>query len=204
MFDPFTLALIGGAAGGLLNKKDPLKGALLGAAGGYGGGLLAGNTLLASQAAAPVAEGALTQVGAQSAAPVVDAAITPVAGESMHPWAAQFQQSATPATGLLQEPAPVADAVINPVSGTRQFMSQAKEIGGVIKPYSDSIGTGVAVANMFKGNPKAPITPSPITTPMPNSALGNMVAMQQQQQAERMALEQQKRLQRRQLRGGVI
>lgn len=41
MFDPFTLALIGGAAGGLLNKKDPLKGALMGAGLGYAGGAVA-------------------------------------------------------------------------------------------------------------------------------------------------------------------
>lgn len=53
MFDPFTLALIGGAAGGLLNKKDPLKGALLGAAGGYaGGGLLAPTGAAAANGAA--------------------------------------------------------------------------------------------------------------------------------------------------------
>lgn len=56
MIDPFTLALIGGAAGGLLNKKDPLKGALLGAGAGYTGGALAsGGGLLG---AAPAASGA--------------------------------------------------------------------------------------------------------------------------------------------------
>lgn len=42
MFDPITLGLLGGGAGLLLNKKDPLKGALLGGALGAGGGLLAG------------------------------------------------------------------------------------------------------------------------------------------------------------------
>ncbi len=41
MFDPFTLALIGSAVGGLTNKKDPLKGALMGGALGMGGGALA-------------------------------------------------------------------------------------------------------------------------------------------------------------------
>lgn len=56
MFDPFTLALIGGAAGGLLNKKDPLKGALLGAGAGYTGGALAGGGGLLG--AAPAASGA--------------------------------------------------------------------------------------------------------------------------------------------------
>lgn len=41
MFDPITLSLIGGGIGALTSKK-PLKGALLGAGMGYGGGLLAG------------------------------------------------------------------------------------------------------------------------------------------------------------------
>ena len=59
MFDPFTLAIIGGAAGGLLNKKDPLKGAVMGAGLGYGGGALASGGLLgAAPAAAPGAAGA--------------------------------------------------------------------------------------------------------------------------------------------------
>lgn len=59
MIDPFTLALIGGAAGGLMNKKDPLKGALLGAGAGYTGGALAGGGLLgAAPAAATPAAGA--------------------------------------------------------------------------------------------------------------------------------------------------
>lgn len=56
MIDPFTLALIGGAAGGLMNKKDPLKGAVMGAGLGFGGGsLAAGGGLLG---AAPAASGA--------------------------------------------------------------------------------------------------------------------------------------------------
>jgi hypothetical protein len=42
MADPVTLAMVGAAAGAVTNKKDPLKGALMGAALGGGGGLLAG------------------------------------------------------------------------------------------------------------------------------------------------------------------
>lgn len=42
MADPMTLAMVGAAAGAVTNKKDPLKGALMGAALGGGGGLLAG------------------------------------------------------------------------------------------------------------------------------------------------------------------
>jgi hypothetical protein len=42
MADPITMAVVGGSIGAMTNKKDPLKGALLGAAGGYGGGALMG------------------------------------------------------------------------------------------------------------------------------------------------------------------
>ena len=42
MGDPVTMAVIGGGLGAMMNEKDPLKGALLGAAGGYGGATLMG------------------------------------------------------------------------------------------------------------------------------------------------------------------
>ena len=42
MGDPVTMAVVGASAGAMMNKKDPLKGALLGAAGGYGGASMMG------------------------------------------------------------------------------------------------------------------------------------------------------------------
>jgi hypothetical protein len=42
MGDPVTMAVVGGSIGAMMNKKDPLKGAMLGAMGGYGGGALMG------------------------------------------------------------------------------------------------------------------------------------------------------------------
>jgi hypothetical protein len=42
MGDPVTMAIVGGSIGAMSNSKDPLKGALLGAAGGYGGATLMG------------------------------------------------------------------------------------------------------------------------------------------------------------------
>ena len=35
MGDPVTMAVVGGSVGAMMNKKDPLKGAMLGAMGGY-------------------------------------------------------------------------------------------------------------------------------------------------------------------------
>ena len=41
MADPVTLAAIGAVAGAATNKKDPVKGALIGATLGFGGGSVA-------------------------------------------------------------------------------------------------------------------------------------------------------------------
>lgn len=61
MADPVTMAVVGATAGAALNKDDPLKGALLGAAGGFGGGAALG--ALGGGAAA----GAAGAAGASSA-----------------------------------------------------------------------------------------------------------------------------------------
>ena len=65
MGDPVTMAVIGASAGAMMNKKDPLKGALLGAAGGYAGGafmptLGAGATQVAGTGSALTGAGAST------------------------------------------------------------------------------------------------------------------------------------------------
>ena len=46
MGDPVTMAVVGGSVGAMMNKKDPLKGALLGAAGGYGGASMLGGSAM--------------------------------------------------------------------------------------------------------------------------------------------------------------
>jgi hypothetical protein len=40
MGDPVTMAVVGGTIGAAANRKDPLKGALMGAVGGYAGGAM--------------------------------------------------------------------------------------------------------------------------------------------------------------------
>jgi len=62
MADPATIAMIGAAAGAVTNKKDPLKGALLGATLGYGGGALA-PSLLGTGAGAAGAAGTAGAAG---------------------------------------------------------------------------------------------------------------------------------------------
>lgn len=87
MGDPVTMAVIGGSAGAMLNKKDPLKGALLGAVGGYGGGALmgAGSGLGASSAiaSAPASAGAGLMPGAVGAFGQAVPAIVPTTTGAM-------------------------------------------------------------------------------------------------------------------------
>jgi hypothetical protein len=56
MADPITLAVTGAVAGAMLNKGDPLKGALIGGTLGYGGGLLSAGSV--AKAALPGVAGA--------------------------------------------------------------------------------------------------------------------------------------------------
>lgn len=56
MADPITLAVTGAVAGAMLNKSDPLKGALIGGTLGYGGGLLSAGSV--AKAALPGVAGA--------------------------------------------------------------------------------------------------------------------------------------------------
>jgi hypothetical protein len=92
MGDPVTMALIGGSIGAMSNKRDPLKGAIMGAVGGYGGGALLGsgaagaasaaNAAGATQAAGIAAQPALgygaanTAAGSAMAAPASSSLMT--------------------------------------------------------------------------------------------------------------------------------
>ena len=72
MADPITMAVVGGSIGAMTNKKDPLKGALLGAAGGYGGGALLGAGGFGAGASSGVLPSALSgSTTINAAAPMV-------------------------------------------------------------------------------------------------------------------------------------
>jgi hypothetical protein len=133
---PFLPALIGGGAGLLLNRKDPLKGALLGAGLGAAGGLL-GPAAGAAEAAAPaMTNGAFLGEGVASAVPAWDAAASggllghlKTAGEAAKPVAdaAGMAQQA----GLLDQEQPQ----IQPpppmilTSGGAQTLAQLAQMG---------------------------------------------------------------------------
>ena len=71
MGDPVTMAIIGGSVGAMSNSKDPLKGALLGAAGGYGGATLMG------AGGAGIAPGIIPSSSALSGSTTINAAALP-------------------------------------------------------------------------------------------------------------------------------
>lgn len=84
MADPVTLAAIGAVAGAATNKKDPIKGALLGAGLGFGGGTIA-PALLGTGAAAGGAAGAGAAGAAGTAAAAPAAAGTGFMAKAMAP-----------------------------------------------------------------------------------------------------------------------
>lgn len=121
MLPLLPLLMLGGAgAGELLNKKDPLKGALMGTALGAGGGLLA--PAMGIGAAGAAAEGAATAGMAGTAASAAPAALpfgeavgTRGMGMSVAPQSAAWYSGANaPASngllGTLKEYKPVMDA----------------------------------------------------------------------------------------------
>jgi hypothetical protein len=77
-----------------------------------------------------------------------------------------------------------------------------------ISEYAKPVGNVLNAASSAKSlmsTPERPITPSPLMTPMPNSSLGQMVSGMQQDQANRMAMDQKNRQMRRQMiRGGLL
>lgn len=86
MADPVTMAVVGATAGAAMSPKDPLKGALLGAAGGYGGGAALGamgSAAAPTMVAAPTVAGGATTGGIFSMAPAGMTAAAPTAMQSI-------------------------------------------------------------------------------------------------------------------------
>ena len=112
MADPISIAMIGAAGGAMLSPKDPIKGALLGATAGFGGGALLGagaagaaGGAAAGSAAAPALLGAPigSLAGAGSAAGTYGAAAAPSLLSSLGGMATQagtFMQQNPTLTGI--------------------------------------------------------------------------------------------------------
>lgn len=163
MADPFTMMAIGATAGAVLNPNDPIKGAVMGGALGYGGGALAG-----SQAA----YGALPGVASGSQQAAMLAAQT---GEFGVPGLLATGSAAAGAQGV----SPMTSSLLN-------FGSKATTPGGqTISPMQQA-----SVANQFLGRnqqaqQRMPNAPMVQTRPFTGMKLP-VNAMQQEEERRRM------------------
>ena len=158
MFDPITLALIGGAIGGLLDKKKPLRGAALGAGGGYfapgliGGASAAGGSGAAgASAGGSMSGGLLSASGGQAAAPIVDLSV-----------------KATPE--MLQ--------------GLSTTAGQSGGLMGTIKPVGEAMGAAQAAQGLLAPNEPTPAPPPVQTQPLDLSGVLNTNQQEQTRQLE--------------------
>ena len=133
MADPVTLAMIGATAGAVTNKKDPLKGALLGATLGYGGGALAPSLLGTGATAASGAAGA---AGVTSGLPAATGGLLGSSAPLMSGGASPVA-SALAAEGIAGAPLmstmPAAPSVMSRLATPQTLMAGA-QLAGTLSP----------------------------------------------------------------------
>jgi hypothetical protein len=148
-FDPISMAIVGGALGGLMDKKDPLRGAMLGGAGGY----FAPGLLGAGEVAGAAAAGQ-TGVTAANAGMGFQAPSLATGGGGLG-----FQGTANLVSPSLATTAGGTTAQVasqGPMAGLKAF-------GEGIKPVGQAIQTASAAKNLF--DPNTPVAPPPIAPP---------------------------------------
>lgn len=172
MGDPVTMAVVGASAGAMMNKKDPLKGALLGAAGGYAGGTFMPTLGVGTPQVAGTTAASLTPAAAgTTAGTATGSAITAGAGGSAAGnlaavpsyGAAPFQVGASgvPSAGVFSTPAQV--STFQPLSSAAgQTASMEKTFGPIeslLNPnikssslaptFMEQLGSGVKEVGQF-------------------------------------------------------
>jgi hypothetical protein len=187
--DPITLALLGGAIGGLTNKKDPVMGAMMGAAGGGMGGLLGGPAAAAAAPAGGAAGGTGLTLGAagqglqaagSAASSGLGAAAAPVGG-----------------IGLL----PPTDALAAGAAGTVAPKSAIDSALGILKPAGEAASTAQKFGLLQPESQKPVVQAPPFSTGSPQGPQGltNLVTQQKQTGQERMARDLEERLRRQEM-----
>jgi hypothetical protein len=116
MADPVTLAAIGAVAGAATNKKDPVKGALIGATLGFGGGtvapaLMGGTAAGAGAAGTGAAAGGTFIPGMALETQLAAAPASPLAGFMSKATTPQSLMAGAQLAGAMQPKAPVAQAM---------------------------------------------------------------------------------------------
>ena len=116
MADPVTLAAIGAVAGAATNKKDPVKGALIGATLGFGGGtvapaLMGGGAAGAGAASTGAAAGGTFIPGMALETQLAAAPASPLAGFMSKATTPASLMAGAQLAGAMQPKAPVAQAM---------------------------------------------------------------------------------------------
>lgn len=149
MADPITMAVVGGSIGAMTNKKDPLKGALLGAAGGYGGGALMGASGLGATQVAG-SGGALTGAGASTGANTMFANAAGV-----NPGTVIGASQAAPA-GIFANPAvytPSSNVAVERSFGTLESMLNPNIQSSLMAPsFMEQVGSGAGQISKYAQN----------------------------------------------------
>lgn len=202
MFDPITMALVGAAIGGLTNKKDPLKGAALGAAGGYFvPGLLGGSA--AGGAAASGAPGLAATPGAGLSL-VAPSGGSAAGGLGMKlgagSLAAAPEAAAFTGGGLLPPAMGEGTSLLAANSPQLGLLGQLKTAAGYAKPIGEAAGAAQSVSGLLS-SPEQPVM---APTPLPQTGTGSQtlaaIAQQgDQQTAAQMQADAQKRQMRRKM-----
>lgn len=170
--DMLLMSAIGGGLGALTNRKDPLKGGLLGAGLGAGAAALPGLIGGAAQAAAPVANGTLTAVEA-AAAP---AAASTAAGAAPAAFGTQSMVNLGNSAQLMNGAANTALTAGGSAAAPPSMFQQAM---GVMKPVGQAAQAAGAVKSLFPPPQQpAPIQPSPMAQ-APSSGPGALAQIAQ-------------------------
>lgn len=184
---PLLIPLLGAGAGALLSKKDPLKGALMGGAMGFGGAALAPGLLGAGAAAGTAATGAGTAAGTAA----TGAAATGASGGSALLPGYFASEAAMP---LATQAAGSTGAAAGAQAATPGLFGQASAMAKEASPILNAANVGMKLAAGNQQQPQA----SPL---MPNNGQGGntLNAIMQQGNQYQTALQQAQmaRLQRR-------
>lgn len=170
MFPLMIPMLIGAAGGSLMNRKNPLKGALLGAGMGAAGGAFAPGLL--GGAAGTSTAGTAGLLGVPGAATG--------AGSQAAMLAAQNQGFGAIGSQMLGQAAGTASGAAVPASVNA--MAGAQRLFEAAKKAMEPVGTAMQVAQMVAPEPEPVMPPQPLqTTPLD---LSGILSMDQQQQAQ--------------------
>lgn len=168
--------MIGAAGGALMNKKDPLKGALMGAGIGAAGGTALGAM---GGSGGLLGSGAATGQG--------------VALEAMYGGVAPEVAAGMGATANAGAGVPIIEQGIAASAADAGRLSALGKTKGLL----GTAGTALNVANQVKGLTSNPTPPPQLSPNVPNPTMANMYNEMVQNQQQRLAMEKQLRQMRR-------